>query len=199
MDDEAIRLAIVSKLPWIRRHQKIFAEQPRQSEREMVGGESHYVEGRRYLLRVGTGDGPSQVRIIGNSTLLMYVRPGTGREKREKLLNEWYRQRLKAVLPSLIDKWQQVLGVQVSDWGIKRMKTRWGSCNTQDHRIWQNLELAKKPPQCLECVLVHEMIHLIERRYSARFETLMDEFLPQWRFYRDELSRAPLAHEEWAS
>lgn len=197
IDDEAVQLAVVSKLAWIRRHQKTFAEQPRQSQREMVSGESHYFEGRRYRLRVLEHDGPSRISRNGNSELTMQVRPGTGRDKREQVLNEWYRRHMKALAPNLIAQWQPVIGVRVADWGIKKMKTRWGSCNVRDQRVWLNLELAKKPPHCLEYVLVHEMVHLLERHHNERFKTLMDRLMPQWQLYRDELNRAPLAHEKW--
>lgn len=199
-DDEAVRLAVVSRLAWIRRHQQAFANQPRQSQREMVSGESHYFMGCRYRLRVLEDDsGPNRIKRKGNSELTLHVRPGTDRDKREQVLNEWYRQHMKAVVPDLITEWEPVIGVRVADWGIRRMKTRWGSCNTRDHRVWLNLELAKKSPHCLRYVLVHEMVHLLERHHNERFKTLMDQFLPQWRSYRDELNQAPLAHEEWAS
>ena len=197
IDDEAVRLAVVSRLRWIRRHQQTFADQPRQSRREMVSGESHYFMGRRYRLRVLEHNGPNRVSRNGNSELTMYVRPDTGRDKRERLLNEWYRRHMKSLVPDLLSQWQPVIGVEVADWGVKRMKTRWGSCNVRDHRVWLNLELAKKPPHCLEYVLVHEMVHLLERHHNDRFKTLMDLFLPQWRLYRDGLNRAPLADEEW--
>lgn len=198
IDDEAVRLAVVSRLAWIRRHQKTFAEQPRQSQREMVSGESHYLLGRRYRLRVLEDGGPNRVTVKGNSELEMQVRPGTDRDKREQVLNEWYRKHLKSLVPGLVSHWQPIVGVQVADWGVKKMKTRWGSCNTQDRRVWLNLELAKKPPNCLEYVLVHEMVHLLERHHNERFRELMDGFMPQWRLYKDELNQAPLAHEEWA-
>lgn len=197
IDDEAVRLAVISKLSWIRRKQKAFVDQPRQSEREMVSSESHYFEGRRYLLHIVERDGPTQVSTRGNSALIMHVRPGTSREKRERVLNDWYRRHLKALVPDLIAGWQPIVGVQVADWGIKKMKTRWGSCNIRDRRIWLNLELAKKTPHCLEYVLVHEMVHLLERYHNERFKALMDQFMPQWRLYRDELNQIPLAHEEW--
>ena len=113
------------------------------------------------------------------------------------LLNDWYRRRLKELVPDLIAKWQPVVGVQVADWGIKKMKTRWGSCNTRDHRVWLNLELAKKPPRCLEYVLVHELVHLLESHHNDRFKALMDQFMPQWQLHWDELNQTPLAHEEW--
>ncbi len=198
LDDDAVRLAVVSKIPWIRRHQKAFAEQPRQSQREMVTGESHYFMGRRYRLNVQEQPGPSRVSPNGNSELRMQVRPGSDRDDRERVLTEWYRGRMKSLLPDLIAEWQPVVGVEVADWGVKKMKTRWGSCNAQDRRVWLNLELAKKPPRCLEYVLVHEMVHLLERHHNERFRALMDRFMPQWRMYRDELNQTPLAHEEWA-
>jgi predicted metal-dependent hydrolase len=199
IDDEAVRLAIVSKLSWIRRHQQTFADQPRQSQREMVSGESHYFLGRRYRLNVTERNGPNRISLNGTSELTMQLRPSTDREKRQQLLNDWYRQHMKEMLPHLIAKWQPIIGVQVADWGIKKMKTRWGSCNTKDHRVWLNLELAKKPLHCLEYVLVHEMVHLLERQHTDHFKALMDKFLPQWRLYREELNQTPLAHEEWAS
>lgn len=199
IDDEAVRLAVISKLRWIRRHQHAFAAQQRQSQREMVSGESHYFMGRRYRLRVVENGGPNRISRKGSSELTLYVRPGTDRGKREQVLNDWYRQHMKSLVPDLIAEWQPVIGVHVADWGIKKMKTRWGSCNPQAHRVWLNLELAKKPPYCLEYVLVHEMVHLLERQHTDRFKELMDKFLPQWRLYREELNQAPLAHEEWAS
>ncbi len=198
LDDEAVRLTVISRLRWIQRRQKAFADQPRQSQREMVSGESYYFRGRRYRLRVLEHDGPSRVNPDGNSRLTMQVRPGTGREKRERVLEDWYRRHMKSQMPDLIARWEPVIGVRVADWGVKKMKTRWDSCNIRDRRVWLNLELAKKPPHCLEYVLVHEMVHLLERRHNDRFKELMDQFLPRWRLYRDELNQAHLPHEEWA-
>ncbi len=197
IDDEAVRLAVISKLGWIRRQQRAFDRQPRQSQREMVAGESHYVFGRRYRLRVVEEDAPARVTIRGNTHLILRVRPGTSAEKREEILSQWYRRRLRAVVPELIARWEPVIGVQVAEWGIRRMKTRWGTCNIEAGRIWLNLELAKKPPQCLEYILVHEMVHLLERHHNDRFRECMDRFMPQWRLHRDELNRWPLAHEDW--
>lgn len=197
-DDEAVRLAVVSKLRWIQRHQQTFAEQPRQSPRQMVGGESHYFLGRRYRLRVIEHRGPNEVILKGNSVLTLRVRPGASRDKRQQILNGWYRRHMKSIIPDLIQKWQPVIGAEVADWGVKKMKTRWGSCNIRDRRVWLNLDLAKKSPHCLEYVLVHEMVHLLERHHNDRFKSFMDQFMPQWRTYRDELNQAPLAYEEWA-
>ena len=196
-DDEAVRLAVVSKLRWIHRHQQAFADQPRQSPRELVGGESHYFLGRRYRLRVQENNGPNTITLKGNTEMILHVRPGTDREKRRQILNDWYRGYMKSTIPGLIEKWQPVIDVQVDDWGVKKMKTRWGSCNIRDRRVWLNLELAKKPPHCLEYVLVHEMVHLLERHHNERFKAFMDQFMPQWRMYQDELNQAPLAYEEW--
>ncbi len=197
-DDEAVRLAVVSKLRWIQKHQQTFADQPRQSPREMVGGESHYFLGCRYRLRVTEQDRPTKVTLRGNSAMILQVRPGTTRDKRQQILNDWYRRHMKEIMPDLIEKWEPVIGVQVNDWGVKKMKTRWGSCNIRDRRVWLNLDLAKKPPHCLEYVLVHEMVHLLERHHNDCFKSFMDQFLPQWRLYRDELNQAPLVYEDRA-
>ena len=197
LDDEAVRLAVVSRLGWIRRKQVGFEQQDRQSQRELVTGESHYVLGRRYLLDVVESAGPSSVRLAGNTTLRLQVRPGADRDAREAILQRWYRRKLREQIPGLVAKWEPRVGRTVSGVRIKRMKTRWGSCNAEARRIWLNLELAKKPVECLEYILVHEMVHLIERYHTERFRELMDALMPSWRIYRDTLNRAPLAHEEW--
>jgi len=118
-------------------------------------------------------------------------------EQRERLMTEWYRRQLKAIIPDLIDKWQQVVGVQINDWGVKKMKTKWGTCNREAKRIWLNLDLAKKSIHCLEYIIVHELVHLLERRHNDIFINYMDQFMPTWRRYKDELNRAPLGREEW--
>ena len=197
LDDEAVRLAVVSRLGWIRRKQETFEEQERQSAREMVTGESHYVQGRRYRLDVVTTEGRPAVALRDATTLELRVRPGMQAAEREQMLQRWYRRLLRAHVAELVAKWAPVIGVDVAEWGIKKMKTRWGTCNTDARRIWINLDLAKKPPACLEYIVVHELVHLIERRHNERFRELMDRHLPQWRMYRDELNRAPLAHEDW--
>lgn len=197
VSDEAVRLAVIDKLAWIRRQKARFVEQRRQSEREMVNGESHYYMGRRYRLRVHEQDGPARVAVRGIASLDLFVRPGSTPEQREAVLLRWYREQLKTMIPPLLEKWQSALGVQVAGWGVKKMKTKWGSCNVDARRIWLNLELAKKPPQCLEYIVVHELVHLLERRHDDRFTRLMDSFMPQWRQYRDMLNKAPLGHEEW--
>ena len=197
VSDEAVRLAVIDKLAWIRRQKARFAEQPRQSEREMINGESHYYLGRRYRLRVHEQDGPVRVALRGIASLDLFLRPGTNSAQREAVLHRWHREQLKALIPPLLEKWQPVLGVQTTAWGIKKMKTKWGSCNVDARRVWFNLELAKKPPQCLEYIVVHELVHLLERHHNERFAALMGSFMPQWRQYRDMLNKSPLGHEEW--
>lgn len=197
VSDDAIRLAIIGKMGWIRRQREKFEAQPRQSKREMVSGESHYFQGRRYRIRVVYHDSPAIIVLRNKTTMEVKVRPGTTAEQRLKVIERWYREQLKATIPSLLAKWQPLLGVEVAAWGVKKMKTKWGSCSIDACRIWLNLELAKKPPQCLEYVLVHEMVHLMERRHNDHFTALMDRYLPHWRSYREELNQAPLAHECW--
>lgn len=197
LDEEAVRLAVVSRMGWIRRQQAEFGQQDRQSQREFVTGESHYFQGRRYRLSVTEHDGPPAAWLANNTTMALRVRPGTDTAKREAVLQRWYRARLNEQLSPLIAKWARKVGVAVAEVRIKQMKTRWGSCNAQAGRIWLNLELAKKPALCLEYILVHELVHLLERRHNERFRELMDRLMPQWRLYREVLNRAPLAHEDW--
>lgn len=197
LDDEAVRLAVISRLGWIRRQQQQFAAQERQSQREMVSGESHYFLGNRYRLAVIEHNAPAAVRIVNNTTLELRIRPGADRDKREAALQRWYRQQLQEQIPPLIAKWETQIGVIVAEWGIRKMKTRWGACNIEARRIWLNLELAKKAPACLEYIIVHEMVHLLERHHNDRFRAYMDQFLPHWQLHRDLLNAAPLAHEEW--
>jgi len=192
--DEAVRLAIISRLGWIRRQQASFAEQERQSEREFTTGESHYFQGRRYRLNVVEHDGPSFVHLSSSRTMQLFVRSG---DNREAVVQKWYRQQLRQQIPSLLAKWQPKIGVTVSEVRIRKMKTRWGSCNESVGRIWLNVELAKKSRECLEYILVHELVHVLERRHNERFRALMDKLMPSWRLQRDELNRAPLAHEKW--
>lgn len=198
VDDEAVRLAVIARLAWIRRQQSKFAQQERQSARELVSGESHYFQGRRYLLNVDYRAGAPGVVVRNNTTLDLFVRPGSDRAQRERVLLTWYRRQLKLLIPPLVAKWQAIIGIEVAEWRVRQMKTRWGACNPDARRIWLNLELIKKPPSCVEYIVVHEMVHLLERRHNAQFIAHMDRFLPQWRLLRDELNRAPLGHATWA-
>ena len=197
VSNDAVRLAVIGKLGWIKRQRAKFYAQPRQSPREMVSGESHYFQGRRYRIRIVEHEGAGVVLLRNKTTMEIRVRPETTSEQRLHILQRWYRAQLKTQVPVLLEKWEPLLGVAVAHWGVKKMKTKWGSCNVEAGRIWLNLELAKKPPQCLEYVVVHELVHFAERHHNDRFVALMERHLPNWRTYRDELNQAPLGHEEW--
>ncbi len=197
VSDSAIRLAVIHKLGWIKRQKKQFAAQPRQSAREMVSGETHYFQGRAHRLRVVEVEKGASVTLKNRSTILMRVSVGSTVSQREHMLQEWYRDQLKAAIPILVKKWERVLDVKLAEWGIRKMKTKWGSCNISARRIWLNLELAKKPVQSLEYLVVHELVHLIERRHNARFVAVMDKKMPKWRLYRQELNSQPLGYEDW--
>lgn len=194
--DEAIRLFVTSKLPWIKRQQRKFREQEREREREFLSRESHYFFGHRYLLNVIEHDGPPEV-ILKKNTIDMYVRTGTTTEKRRTIMNEWYRKEIRKVIPELLEKWEKITGVSVAQWRVKLMKTRWGTCNIKAKRIWFNLELAKKPVICLEYIIVHELVHLLERHHNENFVKLMEQFMPQWKKYREELNRLPAGYAGW--
>ncbi len=195
--DDNIRLAVISKLSWIKKQQANFKAQPRQSQREMLSGESHYFFGRRYRIEVVERRGKHEVILKPNSKIQLFVNPNTKPANREKVLIEWYRSELKKLVPVLIQKWEPIIGVKVNAWGVKKMKTKWGSCNIFNKRIWLNLDLAKKPYECLEYIIVHEMVHLLERHHNDNFRSYMDQFMPPWRSYQDLLKKYPLAHEEW--
>ncbi len=197
VDDDAVRLAVVKKLAWIKRQRARFADQPRQSRREMVNGESHYFLGRRYRLRVHELPAVPRVSIRGVASLDLFVRPGSNTDQRAAVLERWYRRELKALIPPLMSKWQDRLGVKASGWGVKKIKTKWGSCTPKSRRIWFNLELAKKPEHCLEYIVVHELCHLLEPSHNERFVALLDAHLPQWRQSREVLNLGPLGHERW--
>ncbi len=197
VNDEAVRLFTISRIGWIQRQQAKFEGQERQSAREFVSGESHYYQGNRYLLNVEYRKGTPTVMPRNNKILDMYVRPDSDTAERERVLTAWYRRRLKEEITPLIAKWEAVIGVEVAEWGVKQMKTRWGTCNIEAQRIWLNLELVKKPLHCLEYVVVHELIHLLERHHNERFVAYMNRYMPLWTHYREELNRAPLGHETW--
>ncbi|WP_034890412.1 M48 family metallopeptidase [Gillisia sp. Hel_I_29] len=196
-DDEVLRLFAISKLGWIKKHVENFKSQPRESEREFLGGESHYVKGKRYLLKVIPQTGTARVNLNGTKELILEVKPDASRAEKAKVIKEWYRKKLKAEIPNLLTKWEQRIGVKTNDWGVKQMRTKWGTCNIEEKRIWLNLELAKKPTICLEYIIVHELTHLLERNHNERFIQYMDLFMPKWRLYRDELNSLPVAHNDW--
>jgi hypothetical protein len=191
-----IRVFAISRLDWIKRHQCVMREQERETPREYVDRESHYVWGKRYLLRVVEMDMAPNVK-MEHATILLRVRPKTDENKKRSIIAEWYREEVREAVPSLIAKWESLIGVNVRRIFVQHMKTKWGSCNHTAGSIRLNSELAKKPRECLEYVLVHEMVHLLEPGHNKRFNAHIDHFMPQWRLYRDELNRAPLSHENW--
>ena len=195
--EQAIRLAVIGKLAWINKQQRDFVTQPRQSSREMVNGESHYLWGQRYRLSMVETTGRHLVSLKGVSKLVIAVSTDTSTENRLKLLNGFYRLEMQQRILYLLEIWQERLGVEANYIGIKKMKTKWGSCNIQAKRIWLNLELAKKPPECLEYILVHELTHLLERHHNERFRAIMDKQMPNWREHRNLLNSLPLAYEDW--
>jgi predicted metal-dependent hydrolase len=195
--DEAMKLFIISKLGWIKRNQRNFLAQERQSERAFTERESHYFQGKRYLLTITETDKKQQVVIKNKSYLQLEVRPNTTTEHKAKVMNEWYRTELKKTAQPIIDKWVAQIGVHLNEWQIKLMKTKWGTCNIENKRIWLNLELAKKPTNCLEYIIVHELIHLIERHHNDRFLALMNHHLPNWKQLKNELNRSPISHSDW--
>ena len=187
-----LREFVFSKLGWIKKQQVKMRSRRREPEKKYVDGETHYYLGRSYLLQVIERNAKPTVEIDGD-IINLFVRPVSDKEKRESVLNEWYRQGLKSAIPPLISKWEYRLGVGVNEFGIKRMKTRWGTCNTRSKKIWINLELAKRDPKYLEYIVVHEMMHLIERRHNRVFKDLMTEHLPDWPNFRAELNRLPIS------
>jgi predicted metal-dependent hydrolase len=195
--NEAVRLAVVGKLGWIKRQRARFESQSRQSDREYVSGESHYFFGARYRLRLIQHNGVSGIVLRNRNTMELYAKAKATTERREKILQRWYRKELNKAIAPLMDKWEAAMGVEVLEWRIKKMKTRWGTCNTRARRIWLNLELAKKPVHCLEYIIVHELAHLLERSHNEKFIAIVDAHLPDWRTRRQELNAAPLAHETW--
>lgn len=197
MSEDVIRLAIVQRLPWIKRQRRQLESVERQSKREMLSGESHYVWGNRYRLDVSQTGSNNVVALKGKS--LVIVSPATAdADARRATLDRWYRRQVRAAIPALLNKWQPIVDAEVNKIVVRRMKTKWGTCKQESRTIWINPELAKKSPRCLEYIVVHELTHLHERTHNDRFIALMDKFLPDWRARRDELNGAPLAEEDWA-
>ena len=196
MSLDTIRVFVISKLEWIRRQQRKMDAQQREAPREYLDRESHYVWGRRYLLkRIEENAAPSVE--LRHSRLVLQVRPGTDEARSREILEVWYREQIRVAVPSLIAKWEPVMGVKVGRVFVQRMKTRWGSCNPESQSIRLNTDLAKKPPECLEYIMVHEMAHLLEPTHNPRFRSLMNLFMPQSQHLKDELNRLPVRHENW--
>jgi predicted metal-dependent hydrolase len=192
-----IRVFAISKLGWIREQQKKLRGQERETPREYLNRESHYVWGKRYLLKVVEEDGAPNVE-LKHSKMILRVGPGADHDAKQEIVARWYREQIRAAVPELIAMWEPRIGVKVKHIFVQKMKTKWGSCNPAARNIRLNTDLAKKPHECLEYILVHEMVHLLERHHYDRFKEHMDRLMPQWRTTRDELNRAPLGHQSWS-
>ena len=187
MSIDNIRTFVISKIDWIRKQQTRLRTQERETPRDFIDRESHYLWGKRYLLAVIEKNKVPSVTLEGNKILLQ-IRPKTNSDKRYEIVENWYREQLKAELPALIAKWEQHMKVKVNKFYVRKMKTRWGSCNPRKRTIRLNTDLARKPRTCLEYLVVHEMAHLLVPNHSTRFIALMDEFMPNWRDCQNQLS-----------
>lgn len=196
MSLERVRIFAISKLAWIKKQQKRIQDQPRETPREFVDRESHFVWGKRYLMQLIEADEPASVDLT-HKWMTLTVRPGTDLAKRRAIVDAWYRELVKKALPELIAKWEPLMGVKVKRFYVRHMKTRWGSCTPARQSIRLNTDLGKKPPECLEYVVVHEMVHLLEPSHNKRFKALMDHFMPNWRHCQEKLNSLPVSHEDW--
>lgn len=196
MEIELIRVYAISKLGWIKTQQRKLRAQERETPREYLDRESHYVWGKRYMLKMSEKEAPSEV-VLKHNKILIQVRPETDFVGKQAVVEEWYRKTLKEAVVPLIAKWEPLMGVKVERFHVQKMKTKWGSCSPATQSIRFNTDLAKKPPECLEYIVVHEMVHLLERRHNAGFIAHMDRFMPQWRLFQADLNRLPVRHEDW--
>lgn len=197
--DEAIKLLVAERMPWIKKQQNKFSQQERQTKREYVSGESHYFQGNRYRLNVIQSDAKPRIEIKSKTRINMYIKQQMTTEEKERLMDNFYRSELKKQVPTLVTKWQEITGLQIKEVKIKKMKTKWGTCNPKQARIWLNLELAKKPVRCLEYVFVHELTHFKEKHHNEHFELLLKAYLPQWEQSKQELKTGTLSYAEWTT
>lgn len=198
VSDDAVRIAVVSRMGWINRQRDKFQQQARQSVRKYTSGETHFHLGQRYRLRLIERPGASSVSLTSDRRLELGVPKDQTPEFRERVVQRWQRELLRERGEALAAEWAARLGVPTPVVGIKRMKTKWGACNAAANRIWLNLELIKKPPECISYLVLHEITHLIERTHGDAFVEFLDRHMPNWRTYRDQLNAEPLAHEEWS-
>ena len=194
MKDEAIERFIRTKINWIKKQISKFDTQPRQSKREYVSGETLYVWGKQYYLRTKYGNRNSLE--LSNDKAILTVRKESTALQRDNFVREWYRERLKSETIRLLPKWEKATGLKCACWQTKYMTTRWGTCNAKTRRIWLNLQLAKKTPECLEYVILHELVHLIEKHHNEQFILLMDRYMPMWREIKSTLNGQTLDYME---
>lgn len=196
MSLDTVRVFAIAKLAWIKQQQRKLRDQERETPREYLDRESHPIWGRRYLLKVVEAEAAPSVE-LKHGRMHLKVRPDTPAEKKQAIIEAWYRGQLRQAAPALIATWAPLLGVTVTHFRVRRMRTKWGSCNPRGNSILLNTELAKKPRECLEYIVVHELAHLLEPTHNARFIGLMDRFLPNWRQRREQLNQLPVRHEDW--
>lgn len=196
MNTETIRIFAISKISWIKQQQKKLLAQARETPREYIDRESHYFRNKRYLLKVIEDNSEPRIE-LKHSELWLYVKSGTSRRERAELVDEWYRQTTRAAVIPMIAKWEKIIGVKLNSFVVRKMKTKWGSCTNKLKTIRLNSELAKKPTDCLEYIVVHELLHLLEPTHNARFIKLMDRYMPQWQLRRETLNALPVRHDDW--
>lgn len=195
VSDDAIRRFAISKISWVKKQKKSFEEQSRQTRRQYITGESYYLWGRRYRLDVRYSNTGNQVFLSGGKLILQVRKESTSRQ-RENILNEWYRKQMKQIVPDVLAKCESIVGIQADEWHIKNMRTKWGTCNVDKKRIWLNLQLVKKTPECLEYVIIHELVHLLERNHNDKFCEYMNRFCPNWREVKESLNQQMLDYFE---
>jgi predicted metal-dependent hydrolase len=195
--DESARLFVISKTSWIKKQQKVFSNHTRQTPRKYVTGETHYIFGKAYRLDIIKSNESPKIKIRKKTHIELNIKSRTTIKGKEKLFNEFYRSELENMISKSIKKWEKKVGVKPKEYRIKKMKTKWGTCNDKDKRIWLNLELAKKPYHCIDYVIVHELIHLKERKHNDRFISLLESAYPRWQEHKEELNQGILSHFEW--
>ncbi|BDI06873.1 M48 family metallopeptidase [Sphaerotilus microaerophilus] len=193
---DTIRLFVISKLAWIRSQQRKLLSQERETPREFLNKESHYLWGKRYLLEISFADAAPAVNLTPRR-LHLQVRPGSDAARCEEVLDGWYRQQVREAVPALLAKWEPLLQVKANRVFVQRMKTKWGSCSPESGHIRLNTDLAKKPPECLEYIVAHELVHLLEPTHNEQFSALMGLYLPHWQHLRKLLNELPVRHVEW--
>jgi len=195
--DETLRIFLITKSDWIKKQRKRFSKQERQTKREYVSGESHYFFGRKYHLGVKEDRTNPMIEFAKNNRIESFVKPKSTITQRRLIFERFYRNELEKIIPKLREKWPEKVGVRVDQIRIKKMKTKWGTCNQTEKRIWLNLELAKHPIHCIDYVFVHELVHFKERTHNDRFVALLSEAYPRWKQRKEELNNAILGYCEW--
>ena len=184
---DTIRLFVISRIAWIKRQRSAMKKQSRQTKREYISGETHFLWGNSYRLEVVYSNQKNDV-FIKDKRIFLQVRKNSTPEQRGKIMEEWYRKQLKDAIPDVLEKCVKRTKIRPDEWCIKNMRTCWGTCNIDKKRIWLNLQLAKKTPECLEYVIIHELTHLYERKHNDVFQSYMDDFYPNWRTVRQTLN-----------